>query len=210
MFRALAIALSLAALPALAAQVVVDRIAARIENAVITLSDMRELAAFQRLAGRQPAADPELLRQLIDQWIVGNDAAAARFPRPSQQQVEGEFEALRKRVGPPQVFEAQLQELGLTEKDLRRLIENQIYLDLYLDRKFRAMARVQPQDVERYYREVLVPRLQQGKQPIPPLDDVRDSITDLLLLQDINRRSDLWIQQTRERLDIEMFPESKP
>jgi parvulin-like peptidyl-prolyl isomerase len=210
MRRACAFVLSLFALPAFAGQVVVDRIVARIENDVITLSDVRELAAFQRLASRAPAPEPELLRQLIDQWIVRNDAAAARFPRPSQQEVESEFETLRKRVGTPQAFAARLEELGLTEKDVRRLIENQIYLDLFLDRKFRAMSRIQPEDVERYYREVLVPQLQRQKQTVPELDDVRDSITEVLLLQEINRRTDQWIQQTRKRLDIEMVAEGRP
>ena len=47
--------------PVLSAQVVVDRVVARIENDIITLSDVRELAAYQRLSGRQPAPEPDLL-----------------------------------------------------------------------------------------------------------------------------------------------------
>ena len=84
LLRTLWLAACLAApmLAAAQAGVVVDRVAARIENDIITLSDIRELAAYQRLAGREPAADSELLRDLINQWIVANDAAAARFPRP--------------------------------------------------------------------------------------------------------------------------------
>ena len=196
--------------PALSAQVVVDRVVARIENDILTLSDARELAAYQRLSGREPAPEPELLQQLIDQWIVANDAAAARFPAPPAQQVDAQLAALRNQVGTPQQFAARLRELDLSEQDVRRLVAKQIFLDLYLERRFRAVARVQPGEVERYYREEFVPQLQRRKQAVPPLDDVRDSITDLLLERDITRRAQQWIEQARASLDVEIFPESRP
>jgi len=196
--------------PALSAQVVVDRVVARVENDIITLSDVRELAAYQRLSGREPAPEPELLQQLIDQWIVANDAAAARFPAPPAQQVDAQLAALRNQVGTPQQFAARLRELDLSEQDVRRLVAKQIFLDLYLERRFRAVARVQPGDVERYYRDEFVPQLQRRKQAVPPLDDVRDSITDLLLERDITRRAQQWIEQARASLDVEIFPESRP
>ena len=210
--RVFLIAACLAApmLAAAQAGVVVDRVAARIENDVITLSDIRELAAYQRLAGREPAAESELLRDLIDQWIVANDAAAARFPGPPQAQVDAEFEALRNQVGPPEKFAARLRELKLTEADVRRLVSKQIFLDAYLERKFRAVARVQPGDVERYYRDEFTAQLQRRNQAVPPLDDVRDSITELLLERDITRRAQQWIDQARAQLDIEILQEAKP
>jgi len=187
---------------------VVDRVVARIESDIITLSDVRELAAYQRLAGREPAQESELLRELIDQWIVANDAAAARFPAPSQQQVDAEFAALRNQIGSPEKFAARLRELDLSEQDVRRLVAKQIFLDVYLDRKFRAVARVQPGEVERYYHDEFVPQLQRRQQSVPPLDDVRDSITGLLIERDITRRAAQWIDQARAQLDTELFPEN--
>ena len=207
---------SAAALLALAAParaqegVVVDRVVARIENDIITLSDVQELAAYQRLAGRQPAKPSELVRQLIDQWVVANDAAAARFAPPPAKQVDAELSALRNQVGTPEQFAARLRELGLTEPDVRRLVAKQILEDSYLEYKFRAVARIEPGAVERYYQDEFVPQLRSRHQPVPPLDDVRDSIIDLLTERDITRRSQDWIDQTRASLDIEIFPETRP
>jgi len=197
-------------LAAAQAGVVVDRVAARIENDIITLSDIRELAAYQRLAGREPAPDSELLRELIDQWIVANDAAAARFPVPPEAQVDAEFTALRNQLGPPEKFAARLRELNLSEPSVRRLVAKQMFFDAYLEHKFRAVARVAPGDVDRYYHDEFTPQLQRRKQPVPPLDDVRDSITELLIERDITRRAQQWIDQARAQLDIEILPESKP
>jgi hypothetical protein len=190
--------------------IVVDRVVARIENDVITLSDVRELAAYQRLAGREPAKEPELLRELIDQWIVMNDARAAHFPAPPSQQVDAEFAALRNQVGTPEQFAARLRELDLSEPDVRRLVAKEVLVDFYLERKFRAVARVQPGEVERYYQEEFVPQLQRRRQPVPPLDDVRDSITDVLIERDITHRAQQWIEQTRTHIDIEIFMENRP
>ncbi|HUK52530.1 MAG TPA: hypothetical protein VL099_04475 [Candidatus Binatia bacterium] len=195
-----------AAPAASAAQAVVDRIVARIEKDVITLSDMQELAAYQRLNGREPAAEPELLRELMDQWIVIHDASSARFPAPLPAQVDAEFAALRNQVGTER-FAARLRELHLTEADVRRLVAKEILVDHYLERKFRAQARVQPEAVERYYREEFVPQLQKRKQAVPPLEDVRDAITEVLLEREITRRAEQWIQQTRSQLDFQIVPE---
>ncbi|HMD32960.1 MAG TPA: hypothetical protein VKG84_13690 [Candidatus Acidoferrales bacterium] len=212
LFGALCLAACLAA-PAPAAPqgvVVVDRVLARIENEVITLSDARELAAYQRLAGRTPGTESDLLRELIDQWVVTHDAAAAHFAAPPAQQVDAEFTALRNQVGAPGQFAARLRELELSEQDVRKFVARQVFLDLYLDRKFRAVARVQPGEVEKYYDEEFVPQLKRRSQTVPPLDDVRDSITDVLTERDITRRAQQWIDQARTQLDIEIVPESRP
>jgi hypothetical protein len=198
-----------AAATSAAAQVVVDRIVARVEKDIITLSDVRELAAYQRLNGREPAAEPELIRELIDQWIVTNDAASARFPAPLDAQVDAELEALRNQVG-AEKFAARLGELHLTEAEVRGLVAKEILVDHYLERKFRAQARVEPEEVERYYREEFVPQLQRRNQAVPPLEEVHDAITEVLLERDITRRAEQWIQQARSHLDIQALAEAKP
>jgi len=200
-----------APVPAFAAPqgpMVIDRVVARLENDVITLSDIRELAAYQKLAGREPAQDAELLRELIDQWIVTHDAAAARFPAAPAEQVDADFAALRNQIGTPDQFAARLHALGLSEPDVRRLVSKQVFVDLYLEHKFRAIARVQPAEIERYYHDEFVPLLQSRKQAVPPLDEVRDSITDVLMERDITRRAQQWIAQSRKQLDIEILLEN--
>ncbi len=68
----------LSVLPLLAQQVV-DRIMARIEDDIVTLSEVRELRGYQQLVEGHAASDDRLLAQLIEQWIVNTEAAAARY-----------------------------------------------------------------------------------------------------------------------------------
>lgn len=194
------------ALPAAPAGEVVDRIVVRIEGDIITLSEIRELAAFQHLAGRASAPQPEaVLRQLIEQWIAANDAAAAGFPLPPAADVDREIEALRKRRAAPGDFDARLAELRLTVKAVRRQVEREIYLERYLDYKFRPTVQIEPEAVERYYRETLVAELQARREPPPPLEKVSEQIRELLLQQEISRRAAGWLEQTRAQVHVEVL-----
>ena len=58
----------------------VDGIAARIEDDVITESEVRELGAFQKLVDGSAKPRIELIKELADQWIVRGEAAVAAFP----------------------------------------------------------------------------------------------------------------------------------
>jgi peptidyl-prolyl cis-trans isomerase SurA len=185
---------------------VVDRIVARIEGDIITLSEVRELGAFQQLAGRAPAQDEEaLLGQLIEQWMVANDAAAARFPQPAAADVEREIAALEHHSGTREAFAARLAELGLTARALRRLVERELYLEQYLDYKFRPIVQIEAEAVERYYHEKLIPELQARKETPPPLDKVSEQIRELLVQQEMSRRNAEWLQQTRAQVRVELL-----
>lgn len=201
----IAVLLGAAALSA-SADEVVDRIVARIESDIITLGEVRELAAFQQLAGRTSApSEDELLRELIEQWIVANDASAARFPQPGPADVDRQIDALQKRMGTPEVFAARLAELNLTTKALRRLVERKIYLELYLDYKFRPTVQIDQAAIESYYRDTLVPDLQARQQTLPPLETVSDLIRELLVQKEISRRAAEWLAQTRAQIQVELL-----
>lgn len=210
----LAIALPLATaamLPSACAGEIVDGIVARVEGDIITLSEIRELGAFQQLAGRVSAPEQDaLLRQLIEQWIVTNDAAAAGFPLPVGPDVDREIEALQKRAGTSEAFDARLAELKLTAKALRRLVEREIYLERYLDYKFRPTVQIEPEAVERYYRETLIPELEARKESAPPFGNMREKIRELLLQQEISRRAMEWLEQTRAQVHVEVLDRGTP
>ena len=68
------------------AQELIDRIAARVENDIILLSDVRHLGRYQMLVDGKSESEAQLLDRLIDQWVVQNEADASRFPRPTDRE----------------------------------------------------------------------------------------------------------------------------
>src|SRR5437868_14361181 len=83
-----------APLPAPQAQIV-DAIVVRIEDDIITLSELRELAAYQQLLDGRSQTNDELRSELIEQWVVDNEANTSRFPSPAQAEVDRETERVQ-------------------------------------------------------------------------------------------------------------------
>src|ERR1700731_1346740 len=112
------VCLTLYAPTQLPAQEVIDRIAARIENDIILLSDVRALARYQQLVDGKPESDAQILDRLIDQWIVRNEAETARFPQPSEEDITRGVERVQKSFTAADEYEARKKQIGLTDADI--------------------------------------------------------------------------------------------
>ena len=185
------------------AQQVVDRIVARVEDDILFLSELRELGQFQRLAGGQAESDDKLLDRLVDQWIVKTEADSAHFPLPGDADVDRQLDHLQKQFASPQVFENGVRETGLSMPQLRRLVAEQLYLTRYIDYRFRPAVQVQQKEIEKYYRETLLPQLAARGEAAPQLDTVEEQIREVLVERGINLLADRWLAESRSRLHVE-------
>lgn len=186
--------------------VVVDAIVARIEDDILTESEARELENFQKLVNGHSMSRDDVIRELVDQWIIRNEANTAHFRRPSQAAVDTAFEKLVGQFPSPEIFHTRLSQAGITESAVRRLLEQQLYLSSFLDFKFRPAAQVTQDQMDTYYREELTPQLKSGGQAVVPFNDVEEQIRELLTQRAINQRTELWLEDTRARLHIEEMP----
>ncbi|MGH9733413.1 MAG: hypothetical protein ACRD8A_02325 [Candidatus Acidiferrales bacterium] len=185
----------------------VDGIAARIEGDIITDSEVRELAALQQLANGKPKPRDEIIRELADQWVVRQEAAATRYQEPSQTDVNQSYEQLVKNFASPADFQAHLATVGLSDVAVRRLLHDQLYLSRFLDYRFRPTVQISDQQVQDYYNNVLVPELKKHSENVPPLNTVDDKIREVLIQRAIDDRAAKWLDETRSRLNIQILPQ---
>ena len=185
---------------------IVDGILVRIEDDIITLSELRELAAYQELLDGHSQSNEELRSELIEQWVVNNEATTSRFPLPAQAEVDRETERVKHSFPDAAAYQQRLAAAGLTQNALRRIVTRQIYLARYLDYKFRSSIQVDDAAIEAYYRDHLLPEMQAKGQPAPPLTGVSDQIRELLIEQGVNNRTAAWFEETKLRLRIEFEP----
>lgn len=187
----------------------VDGVAVRIEDDIIMESEVRELGKFQELVDGKEKPREELLAELEDQWIIRGEAKASKFGPPAPEDVDKEYASLVSQYGSPEKFQEQLKFVGLTEKDVRRLVADQLYFSRFLDYRFRPAAQVDDTQVEAYYRDEFVPAMKAKGQSTPPLEDVRERIHEVLVQQAITERADKWMDETRGQLRIEIPSEGK-
>jgi hypothetical protein len=195
----------------LPAQEIIDRVAARVENDIILLSDVRELARYQQLVDGKSESDAQILDRLIDQWIVRNEAETARFPRPSEDEVTRGVERVQKSFTSAEEYEARKKQVGLTDSDIKNMVAAQLYLSNYLDSRFRPSAKIEPKDVEDFYDKAVIPRAQARGQTPPSLEAARDYIREALIQSSIDEQAERWLNESRGRVHVEkMLEQSAP
>jgi hypothetical protein len=197
-------------LPSTRSPVAIDGIAARIEDDIITDSEVNELAEFQQLVDGQSKSRDELIRELADQWIVRQEATAVSYGEPSKDDIDSADRQLVKQFSSPEEFDRRRAALGLSDAAVRRMLGQQLYLSRFLDHRFRPAAQVSQEDIESYYENEFAPQLKARNETVPPLDDVDDTIREVLIQRAINDRAEKWLDDTRQRLKIEIIPHGGP
>jgi hypothetical protein len=185
------------------AQELIDRIAARVENDIILLSDVRHLGRYQMLVDGKSENEAQLLDRLIDQWVVQNEADAVRFPRPTEAEIDQGVAALKKSFPSLQEYEERRKQSGLGEAQVRDKIGTQIHLTNYLDSRFRPSVQVDAKAIEDFYNSAVLPRAKARGQEPPSLEASRDVIQEALIEQSIDAQADRWLKESRSRIHVE-------
>jgi hypothetical protein len=187
----------------LCGQEVLDRIVVRIENDVILLSELRALSRYQKFVDGKPESDKQIADRLIDQWIVRSEADTARFAHPSEADIDRSLDRLRRSFGSPEEYEARRKESGQSDAEVRAMIASQLYLSSYLDSRFRPIVQIDPQEIEKFYQETVVPRAKARGQEAPTLEAARDAIQEFLVQRGITAQAEQWIKESRDRLHVD-------
>lgn len=186
---------------------IVDGIAARIEDDVLTESEVRELSSFQILVDGKAKMRAEVIQELADQWILRGEAKTAKFLMPSKEDIDRAYGQFVKQFPSEDEFQKRRASAGLSEADVRRMLEQQLYLSRFIDYRFRPAAQIDQKQIEAYYNDEFVPQLKQRSENVPPLEDVEDTIREVLVQRDINDRANKWLDETRTRLNIDVLSE---
>jgi hypothetical protein len=192
------------------AQEVIDRIVARVETDIILLSDVRELSRYQAFLDGKAQSDTDILNRLIDQWIVRSEAGVARFPQPSEDDVNRSIERLKRSFSSPEEFQTRQKQSGITDDEIRRFVRAQLYLSNYLDSRFRPAIQIDEKAVDDFYKSRVVPRAESRGQTPPTLENARDFIQEALVQRAINEQADRWLKESRARVRVEIMLDEKP
>jgi hypothetical protein len=183
----------------------VDAVAARIEDDILTESEVRELGAFQKLVDGSEKPRAERIRELADQWIVRGEIETAKYPAPSDADADRAYAQLEAQYSSPEEFTSRCTAAGLTRTAVRRMLVEQLYLSRFLDFRFRPAAQIDEKQLQAYYDKEFAPQLKARNEPVPPLEDVEDTIREVLIQRAISERATQWLDDTRSRLKIDVM-----
>jgi hypothetical protein len=187
----------------LGAQETVDRIVARVENDIILWSDVGGLSRYQQFVEGKSETEALILDRLIDQWIVRTEADVSRFPHPPDAEIDRSLDRLKRSFASAEEYEVRKNRSGLSDSEIRAMVESQLYLSNYLDSRFRPGVQVDSKAIEEFYRTAVLPRAKARGQEPPSLEDARDLIQEALVQQGITEQANKWLKESRARLHIE-------
>ena len=206
---------------------IVDRIVAVVGGRAIAWSAVDEEARYQAFRkGEQPtewsvsAAAPDgmdtVLDALIDQRLLQQALSRSPFALAGSEDVAAQLREIEQSYPSADAFGAALRRYGLSEEQLSERLARESLLMAFVDATLRPKVRLAEEQIEAYYRDVLLPQLastgtSQAAQAPPPLEDVRPQIEEVLTQQQINQRLlEEFLQQLRRTTPIERRTQSQP
>lgn len=189
---------------------VVDQIAAVIEEEVLTFSDVQILVRYRGLAVPSDPAEArrfylQRLDELIHQKLIAREAEQTPGIVVEPTEVERQIQEFKKRYGTEGDLQDRLRQMQMTREDLYELFKRQLTVMEFIRVRFDPFVIVLPDQIEAYYRETLLPQLQQTRQPVPPLDLVEEQIRQILTVQQVNVELDKWVAAERRKANVQVL-----
>jgi hypothetical protein len=187
-----------------------DRVQAVVDEDPILASDVERVIRLGLEKPHPGETDAQfrhrVLDDLIDQRLQFHEIDRFNFQEAPVDDIQKRVAEIRARYPDDASFQKALKEVGLDVKSLRQLVARQLLVLTYVDERLGSRVFVGPDDINRYYREVLTPEMQKRGQPVPPLADVREDIREVLKQQKMTQEMSTWTQELRARADIVVYP----
>ncbi len=193
----------------------IDRVLAAVNGKVITESDLRlarnlnALLVFgQKVSGGEPSVEEQISR-LIDLDLIRQELESFPLDPGEQKAIEARVEELKAGYAEIGGIEPIMRRLGLQPGELQSYLSLQASILRFVNLRFRPFVSVTPEEVQAYYRDRLLPKLQQANSPAPPIGKVSADIENILKEEKVNAALDSWIKEIRNHSRIEYFTEAE-
>jgi hypothetical protein len=194
--------------PAAAAQLA-DRIVAVVDGDPVLDSDLERAIALGLVARQPGESEAQLRRRVLDGVIAQRLRVHAverfGFEQVPVERIAEQVAAIRARFPSEQEFQRRLRQLGMPLEGLEQLVAQQLQVLVYVDELLGARVFVGLEEIEAHYERVLAPQLRRTGQPVPPLDEVREQIREVLRQERLNQELERWTAELRRQADVQDF-----
>ena len=195
------------------AQRAVDQILTLVNEDVILRSDLLWSIAMDPKAP-SPAGDlsSDTLRRalevLIDQRLIIQEARRVPGVQITPEEIARRRTQLIKQFKSEAEFRQRVEAVGLTPQRIDDLVRQMIYIERFVDFRFRSFVFATEQEIKTYYDERFASEIRKKGLIPPALDEVsegktiREQISEIIKQEKINQEIDAWLIATRQRADI--------
>jgi hypothetical protein len=192
--------------PLEAAPRLVDRILAVVDEDPILASEVDQAIGLGLVERRAGESDERLRRRvldgLIEQRLRFHEVDRFGLSAVPVEVIEAHFQEIRARFPTPEALADRLAELGLDAQALRQLVARQLMVLTFVEERLGTRVFVALDEIRAYHEQTLAPELRRRGEPVPPIEEVRESIRGLLKEQRLNEEIARWTEELRRAADI--------
>ena len=196
----------------------VDRVVAVVNRQTILESDLQDEVQLSVLEpttkGQEEMTESEALDRLISRALIQQQIRQEDLPAtdPNPQDIAARIEQIRTEL-PSCVradcrndagWSAFLARHNLTPARVESYLHTRLEILSFIEMRFRQGIRIEPEEIEKYYRETLLPQYPADQKP-PALEQVSSRIEEILLQQKVNVLFDNWLANLRSQGQIEVL-----
>jgi len=176
---------------------VIDRVMAVVNGAIITQSDVEAVVRF-RLA--PVASVSAAVERLIDRRLTLIEVNRYSPAEPSPRLVQARLDDVRRRFASVEAFARALEELGLSEEQLRAYVRDDLRIEVYLRQRFGAAYQPGEADILQYYRTHPTEFTRNGR--LLSYGEAYDDARAALIVERREQQIRDWLSNLRRRADI--------
>jgi len=199
----------LMAIPFHVPAVIIDRVAAVVDQEVITLTEVEQLVALQVLARLPGEGESDYRRRILETMIAqalrARDVERFGAEDVPKDSIEARLVEITRRLGGEPDREAVLRQTELSLDELRGIVKRQLQVEAYVEERFSPLIFVSLEEIETYYRGPWTDQRRQRGLTVPPLSEVREEIRSILKSERLQAEIETWTAQLRARANVDVF-----
>jgi hypothetical protein len=182
-------------------QVLLDRVAARVNGTAITLTDVRAALALGIVeAPAGPDRESVATDQLINRQLVLAEVARFAPSEPAAAAVASESEVLAARAGAG--LTALMASTGIDQAGIRDIARDNLRIQSYIDQRFGATVQVTEDEVTQYYR--IHPDEFTRNGTLAPFTEVQSLVRERAGAERRDTIVAQWMRDLRARADVSL------
>jgi peptidyl-prolyl cis-trans isomerase SurA len=188
---------------------IIDRIAVVVGNSVITESEIvREIRLTAFLNGEpldfSATSKRKTADRMVEQRLLQIENEAGLYPPPAPDALDQTLQQAQSRFLSPARYSQELRRTGITEEELKAHLLRQLITLRFLDLRFRPGIQISEEEIVAYFDQRFAPELKKshpGEQF--SVIDYREQVEQALIGERVDKASDAWLKEARERTRIE-------
>ncbi len=181
----------------------VERVAAVVNNKIITLSALNAAIEMKQIAHKEPAEAKdentirkETLWELIDRNLLINEAERFGMANVSDTEITEALTEVKKEFPSEAGFIKALEKWGMELEDFKSQIREQITSVRFVNQRIRFFVRISEEDIKKFYNGNL------SRFNNKTIDEVRGEIEALLTERETAKKLEEYIKKLRSKAEI--------